>query len=187
MRYESIVRWVVGLCTCLRLSQRKTLAELVFGAMRCRRVSIAEIGRSLNSRALTKHCIKRVYRFLSDTRVEAVEACQALIALAASTAQGHLFVAVDWTDIRDHKVLKASVPLGGRSVPVLFAAYRKWEVYKSQNSFEEGLFRLLRALVPARVQVVVLADTGFARAELLRTLQELSLELRDAPSPEGLV
>ena len=130
---------------------------------------------------------KRVYRFLSNTRVEAAEACQALIALAASRAQGHLFVAVDWTDIRDHKVLKASVPLGGRSVPVLFAAYRKWEVYKSQNSFEEGLFRLLRALVPARVQVVVLADTGFARAELLRTLQELSLELRDAPSPEGLV
>jgi hypothetical protein len=76
MNAHSIVRWVVSVCTWFRLSQRKTLGELVFGAMRCRRVSIAEIGRSLNSRALTKHSIKRVYRFLKNTRVEAAEAAR---------------------------------------------------------------------------------------------------------------
>ena len=175
MLHGSIVRWVVRSCTCLRLSQRKTLGELVFGAMRCRRVSIAEIGRSLSSKALTKHCIKRVYRFLSNTRIEAVQACEALIALAARRARGHLFVAVDWTDIRSYKVLKASVPLGGRSVPILFAAYRKWEVHRSQNAFEEGLFRLLAALLPCGVQVVILADRGFARTELFGVLQQLAL------------
>lgn len=175
MLHRSIVGWIVGACTCLRLSQRKTLAELVFGAMRCRRVSIAEIGRSLNSQALTKHCIKRVYRFLRNTRVEATEGCEALVVLAARRANGRLFVAVDWTDIREYKVLKASVPLGGRSVPILFAAYRKWELFKSQNAFEEGFFRLLKLLLPVRCQAVVLADRGLGRTELLRTLQELGL------------
>ena len=175
MLHATIVKWIIGTCTSLRLSQRKTLGELVFGAMRCRRVSIAEIGRSLSSKALTKHCIKRVYRFLSNTRIEAAQACEALIALAARRARGHLFVAVDWTDIRNYKVLKASVPLGGRGVPVLFAAYRKWELFRSQNAFEEGFFRLLAALLPWGVQVVILADRGFARTELMRTLQELGL------------
>lgn len=54
MLHATIVNWIVGLCTCLRVSQRKTVGELVFGAMQCRRVSIAEIGRSLKSRALPK-------------------------------------------------------------------------------------------------------------------------------------
>jgi len=175
MLHGTIVRWIVGLCTSLRLSQRKALAELVFGAMRCRRVSIADIGRSVESKALAKHCIKRAYRFLKNTRVQASEACKALIALAARKADGRLFVAVDWTDIRQYKVLKASVPLRGRSVPVLFAAYRKWQLYRSQNAFEEGFFRLLAALAPANTQVVILADRGFARTELFRTLQQLRL------------
>jgi hypothetical protein len=143
--------------------------------MQCERVSIAQIGRALRSNALAKHCIKRVYRFLSNTRVEAAQACEALVRLAARRANGYLFVLVDWTDIRDYKVLKASVPLGGRSVPILFAVYQKWEIRKSQNTFEQGLFRLLKALLPHDAHVVVVADAGFGRTELFRTLQQLSL------------
>jgi len=63
-------------------------------------------------------------------------------------------------------------------VPVLFAAYRKWELFRSQNAFEEGFLRLLKALLallPSPCHVVVLADAGFARTELMRTLQELGL------------
>lgn len=172
---KSIIAWLVAACTSLRLSQRKTLGELVFGAMRCRRVSEADIGRSLETKALAKHCIKRVYRFLNNHRVEAADGCRALARLAARASGRRLFVAVDWVDIRQYKVLRAAVPLGGRSVPILFAAYRKWELYRSQNAFEEGFFRLLVAILPHDVQPVVLADAGFARAELARTLGQLGL------------
>jgi len=34
MLHATIVNWIVSKCTCLRLSQRKTLGELVFGAIR---------------------------------------------------------------------------------------------------------------------------------------------------------
>jgi len=54
MSHASIVRWMVSLCTCPHLSQRKTLVELVFGAIRCQRVSIADIGRSVESKDLPK-------------------------------------------------------------------------------------------------------------------------------------
>ena len=63
MLHRSVLVWIGNLCSGLRLSQRKTLAELVFGAMRCRRASLADIGRSLLTGALAKHSIKRVWRF----------------------------------------------------------------------------------------------------------------------------
>ena len=175
MSHSSIVRWIVGVCTSLRLSQRKTLGELVFGAMRCRRVSLADIGRSMSTRTTVKHNIKRVYRFLKNHRVEAADACGALMCLGARAGTGRLFVAVDWVDVGQYKLLRGAVPLGGRSVPILFAAYRKWQLHKSQNAFEEGFFRLLAAIAPDHVELVVLADRGFGRAELARTLQKLGV------------
>ncbi|MHC5057367.1 MAG: hypothetical protein ACYTKD_22050, partial [Planctomycetota bacterium] len=36
-------------------------------------------------------------------------------------------------DIGKYKVLKAAVPIRGRAVPILFAAYPKWKLKKSQN------------------------------------------------------
>ena len=175
MRHNTIVSFIVNLCTGLRLSQRKTLGELVFGAMRCRRVSLADIGRSLDSGAMVKHCIKRVYRFISNPRVEVAEGARALLHIAAKHAEGRFLVALDWVDIRNYKVLRAAVPLRGRSVPVLFGAYEKWRLYKSQNSLEEGLVRLLRTLAPPESEMVLLADRGFARAEFARTLQEIGI------------
>lgn len=52
---------------------------------------------------------------------------------------------------------------------MLWASYPEGELYKSQNNREEGLLRLLRDLVPAAIEISVLADRGFGRAELART------------------
>jgi len=175
MQYGRIVAWILGACTRVRRSQAKTLAELVVGAMRCRRASLADIGRAMLGKALPKHKIKRVDRFLGNERVEVADAVWALMAIAAKAAGGRLFVLVDWVDVTSYKVLVAAVPIRGRSVPVLFAAYRKWEFFKSQNAFEEGFLTLLRALLPPKVQAAVVADRGFHRAELAKHLQATGL------------
>lgn len=143
--------------------------------MRCRRASLADIGRGMRGKALAKHKIKRVDRFLGNERVEVAEAMRALMVIAAKAAGGRLFVLLDWVDIGSYKVLVAGVPIRGRCVPVLFAAYRKWRLCRSQNAFEEGFLTLLRALLPAKVLAVVVADCGFHRAELARHLQTTGL------------
>jgi hypothetical protein len=125
--------------------------------------------------ALVKHRIKRVYRFLKNKRVHVPDGCRGLLHLAAKAAGGRLPIAVDWTDIRHYKVLRAAVPLKGRSVPVLFAAYRKWELRTSQNDLEEAFFRVLADALPSGSEAVVICDRGFDRAELARTLQQLGL------------
>ena len=81
-----------------------------------------------------------------------------------------LVVALDWVEVRAFHTLVAAVVAGGRSIPLLWHSYPDWELAKSQNNLEEGLIRLLRSLAPAKVKVVLLADRGFGRAELARTL-----------------
>lgn len=172
---RSVVAWVVNACTFLRLSQAKALAQIVFGAMKCRRVSQADIGRSMETGTVAKYNIKRVSRFVRNNRVDMAEGCRGLVALAAKAAGSCLVVAVDWVDIGKYKVLKAAVPIRGRAVPILFAVYPKWRLKKSQNAFEETFFELLASLLPARTWTIIVADRGFARAELVSKLRELGM------------
>ena len=101
---------------------------------------------------VAKHNIKRVSRFVTNNHVNIAEGCRGLIRIAANSSGGCLVVAVDWVDIGRYKVLKAAVPIRGRAryrarrhvrrtnapgraVPILFAAYPKWRLKKSQNAF----------------------------------------------------
>ena len=172
---RSVTAWVVGLCGCLRLSQAKTLAAVVGGAMRCRRVSLADIAEEMEDKTTVKHRIKRIWRFLSNPRVDVVEGLRTLVKLAAKHSGGRLVVAVDWVEVRQYKVLRAAVPLRGRSVPIAFAVSSAWNFSLSQNAFEEGFFLLLKNLLPKDTEVVIIADRGFARAELAKRLSELGL------------
>ena len=61
-------------------------------------------------------------------------------------------------DIGKYKVLKAAVPIRGRAVPILFAAYPKWKLKRSQNQFEEAFFDLLSKLLPPKTWTVIVAD-----------------------------
>ena len=81
-----------------------------------------------------------------------------------------LVVALDWVEVRNLHTLVAAAVVEGRSVPLLWHSYPEWELARSQNNLEEGLIRLLRSLVPDRVRIILLADRGFGRTELARTL-----------------
>ena len=172
---RSVVAWVVNACSLLRLSQSKALAQIVFGSMGCRRVSQADIGRAMETGTTPKHNIKRVSRFVGNKRVNVAKGCRGLVRIAAKASGKCLVVAVDWVDIGKYKVLKAAVPIRGRAVPILFAAYPKWRLKGSQNAFEEAFFELLASLLPARTWTIIVADRGFARAELTGKLRELGL------------
>jgi hypothetical protein len=163
---RSVVAWVVNACSLLRLSQAKALAQIVFGAMGCRRVSQADIharwggpnarrsltsgGRAMDTDTKVKYNIKRVSRFVRNTRVNIAKGCRGLVHIAAKASGKCLVVAVDWVDIGKYKVLKAAVPIRGRAVPILFAAYPKWRLKKSQNAFPVQVGTGLRSGAPTR-------------------------------------
>lgn len=163
------ITWIMTVCTDLRLSQAKTLAHLVAAALGVGRVSLAAIGRRLAGDSSAKHKIKRAWRFTSNRRVVVSDAMRGVIArLCKRHKKKPLVVSLDWTDIRSFQTLMAAAVMKGRAVPLLWASYAKWELFKSRNALEEGLLHLLRTLIPRRVPVILLADRGFGRVEMAR-------------------
>ncbi|MHC4520648.1 MAG: hypothetical protein ACYTAS_18815 [Planctomycetota bacterium] len=81
MKRQEISRLVCSVCPSLRLSQAKTLSVLVPAAMTLARASLVQLGRTLagQSQVATKHCIKRVDRFVGNILVEPVEAMRGLV------------------------------------------------------------------------------------------------------------
>jgi hypothetical protein len=165
-----ILAWVLSVCAALRKSQAKTLAALVCAAVPTQRATLANIGRAMHGNARCKHKIKRAGRFIANTRVTVADAMTGVIARLARRKDAPLVVALDWVEVRAFHTLVAAAVVEGQSVPLIWHSYPEWELAKSQNNLEEGLIRLLRSLVPERVRIILLADRGFGRTELARTL-----------------
>lgn len=171
MDRRDAITWVLGVCASLRLSQAKTLSQLVAAAMECSRVSLAALGRHMLGTA--KHEIKKCYRFCANERVETADAMRGAVAKLLKRRKKPLLVNLDWTDVRSFQTLMASGGLQGRSVPLCWASCHKnvYDGHRSRNAFEESLLLVLRSMIPAGQKVILLADRGFGRTELARFCQ----------------
>jgi hypothetical protein len=170
---QSILEWVARVTSNLRPSQSRTLAVLVAATIRTERPNLATVGRQLAGPTTAKSAIKRAWRFTDNRRVEVADAMAGVIARLVRKRKKRLIVSFDWTEVRDFHCLMAAACIGGRAVPLLWASYPEWRLTRSQNSLEEGLLRLLRTLIPRSLEVVILADRGFGRAEWAAVCQEL--------------
>lgn len=159
-----VLVWLIGvLAPGLRLSQAKSLAQVGLAAAGVSRVSLAEIGRQLTY-TTAKPSIQRVDRFLGNHRgVISDTMGMVLHKLLKRLRRQGLVVALDRTEFRQFHPVSLGLEAEGRSIPLLWASYQEWQLYKSQNNLEEGLLRLFRTLLPEEVFVIVLADPGFAR------------------------
>lgn len=174
MSKQSILAWVISVTSNLRPSQSNTLAELVAAATRTERPNLATIGRRMAGEVSTKHTTKRAWRFTCNPRVEVAAAMAGVIRKIARRRKKRLLISLDWTDVRSFHTLMASACIGGRSVPLLWASYTTAKLKRSQNALEEQILRKLRTLIPKSVEVVILADRGFGRAEWAAACQELA-------------
>lgn len=150
------------------------MAAAVFGLMNSRRAGVAAIARGIPGPVAKKHKIKLVDRFLGNHQIIIDKAVVPLISWLAATRQ-RLFLALDWTDLHDarHQVLFASVTIGTRALPILWRVVEKKNPQLSQNREEERLLEKLKQLIPLGIEVVILADRGFGRVELLKKLELL--------------
>jgi len=102
----AVVGWILTVTTDLRLSQRKTLADLVEAAVRVGRSTLSAIGRGLRGVA-AKHAIKRVWRFCDNDAVHPTDAMTGVLRRLLRKRKKVLLVALDWTDVRGFHTLLA--------------------------------------------------------------------------------
>jgi hypothetical protein len=175
MSADAVIGWALTIAAGLRLSQAKTLADLVEAAAHIGRATLPALGRHLPGPAAAKHRIKRAWRFCANDRVHVADVMPAVVRRLTRRRKKALLVALDWADIRSFHTLMAAAVMRGRAVPLLWASYTDGQLFRSQNSFEEGLLRLLLSMLPPGVTVILLADRGFGRTELAKTCRELKV------------
>jgi hypothetical protein len=61
----------------------------------------------------------------------------------------------------------------GRAIPILWRTVWKRELKGNQNRFEHELLEELKRIAPPGLKIVILADRGFARVELLDLVENL--------------
>ena len=92
---DAVIGWVLTIAHQLRLSQAKTLADLVEAACHVGRATLSAIGRSLAGDATAKSRIQRTWRFCDNDRV--------CVADDEGRVVGYVYVALEplsWKELR---------------------------------------------------------------------------------------
>lgn len=171
--------WIRLLFHPLRASQQKTLAFFVDALLVAQDVRLAAIARnaaSLNGGRM-RYTLKRLWRFLANDRFqdEAITRGIAEWIWPRFNAWKQIPIAIDWThnEKRDGwATLAASVTLNGRGIPLMMWSFRKgdYDEHLSRNHCEQEFIERLFDLLPDTHRVVLIADRGFARVNLLKWL-----------------
>jgi len=154
-----------------RKSQKRTIHDLSAGLLCRGRVGLAEIARGMSDQTTVRHRIKRARRFAGNEAVTSEKATQGLRRWMLS-GDRLVVVALDWTHLGNYVIPAAKVAINRRAVPLAWTVMTKGQFKKkarSRNHAEEKLIRRLRAALGGRRWILV-ADRGFARADLFRKL-----------------
>lgn len=174
-------------------TQRTNLAPLVSAILKKRTLRLSDLARAYPTPkqrrvAAPKHCLlhrlKRLWRFTSNERVDAMAVRIAFVphAVARLGYPRLLGLAVDWTmfdtispsgERTRYQVLRIAVPRKGGATPLLQLAYDRDRPppERSRNQPERDALLAVIEAPPACVRPVVLADRGFCGASFLTRLE----------------
>ncbi len=150
-------------CPEMHKKRRTALAVNVMAALHGEVLTVTHLGRSITSAAKEKHCIKRADRLLSNRRLQGervgiyTELTQQLIG-----SKQRPVIIVDWSDMDEskrHFLLRASVPMEGRSLTL----YEEVHTVKSKEKpkVHEDFLKALQKMLPPQCRPIIVTDAGF--------------------------
>jgi hypothetical protein len=153
--------------------RRQTLLAAVESLLAGRRLVLMDLARSWIGAERVRAPLKRLDRLLSNRRL-----CAEREAIYAAMARWlvrhpHPVILVDWSDLKDDKswhLLRAAVPVGGRSLTLLEMVFPGREQGAPQA--ERRFLQRLKAILPVDACPILVTDAGF-RAPWFRAVSEL--------------
>jgi hypothetical protein len=143
--------------------RRASLDDNVFSALTGTRLTVTDLGRSIDSLAKQKHCIKRSDRLLSNGHLhrERNSIYGAIIRYLVGNIKRPLII-VDWSDMDEYKhhyLLRASLAVEGRS----FTLYEEVHTVLSKEKPKTHLDFLstFKDLLPEDCYPIIVSDAGF--------------------------
>lgn len=179
MRFRRVSKFTSSVTKGLLSTQQATLCQVVHSMLICRCLCLADLARCFQSATDFRHNLKRVWRFVSNDRIN--DSTSKEVVARRLIRQHHhrlgihpkqyLEIIIDLTTVWPYQVLEALIPLDGRAVLVLSWAVRRGTLSCRQNTFEMEFLASLRRYLPKQWRVIILPDQGFQRAVLLRYIK----------------
>jgi hypothetical protein len=150
-------------CSDMHKVRRNALAATVMAALEGQSLTVTHLGRAIRSDAQERHCIKRADRLLSNGHLHmAYLDIYACITRWLIGSQTRPVIVVDWSDMDEckrHYLLRASIPLQGRSLTL----YEEVHTVKTKDKPKTHLafLRKLHAMVPVPCCPIIVSDAGF--------------------------
>lgn len=157
----------------MHMSRRKTLCVAVDALIAGRRLTLIDMARAWPGATRVRAPLKALDRLLSNAHLQG-ERTQVYADIAEHLAnQVQPTIVIDWCDLkadRSWHLLRAAVPVGGRTLPLLDMVFADGE----QNSphAEREFLRRLKAILPTGVRPILVTDAGF-RAPWFRAVAAL--------------
>lgn len=175
-------QWIDGLVRnvfpSLRKTQSRNLSLAVFGQIKSQSTILSQIVREVPGAVKHKHRLKRLWRFVSNSRVKPERLFEFWVpwCIGRFTSGKYAAVALDWTGLRGNMVcLMASLVIGGRAIPLIWQVIKYSQIKDSTNRIERRLVSRLLNLTPSEKKLVLVADRGFGRCEFLKFLLTKSI------------
>lgn len=151
--------------TCPDMHQRRrtALEATVMAALTGQRLTVTDLGRSIQSQTSHKHNIKRADRLLSNVHLhqETLLIYRALCHQFVGT-QTRPIILIDWSDMDEYKqhfVLRAALAVEGRTV-TLYEEVHTVETKEKLATHQQFLSQF-KMLLPSHCRPILVTDAGF--------------------------
>lgn len=151
--------------TSLRIDKRihKTLLDAVEALIQCKQLSIFGLGRALGRWAKVKHNIKCIDRLFGNKTLQSKTTIYyEKMAEVLLTGKQQPLILVDWSGLSKNgafHILRASTPVGGRSLTLLDVAYPVSAYAK--HTTHQSFMKQLSELLPEGCRPIIITDAGF--------------------------
>lgn len=152
------------------------LCNATLGVMHSASLAVCTIGQGLAvARSLKlKHAVKQVDRLLSNPAINVDEILVRWVPYIIGE-RSSIVVAMDWTDFdadNQATIMLALISDHGRSTPLVWLTVDKSTLKDRRNVYEYRVLVRLAELLPAGIQVCIVADRGFGDQKLYQVLTE---------------
>jgi hypothetical protein len=174
---QQVVRFVTDLLNPgMHYKRALSIGQAVVGVMHCVRLSSASVGRALAAEfgITAKAGIKQVDRLLGNRKFDLAAGFRLTVPWLVADRR-EIVVSLDWTEYgaQGHSRIALNlVTSHGRATPLVWMTVLSKNLKGRQTGFEDRALWLLKSVLPPGVDVIILADRGFADVSLFEHIME---------------
>lgn len=174
VKISSVIEEIYG--DDLHKKRQQSLAYAAMGVLASESLFLHQIAEGLvDTRGVDKkHATKQVDRLLSNKGISVWDLSEPWVKYMVGTNKT-IMVALDWSSFFDDEqsMLSLNIVTGkGLSTPLLWKSVDKKQLKHNRARYEDQLLSRLKTVLPQGVEVILLADRGFADQKFFRFLDE---------------